>query len=133
MYEIRQSSGASPLVEVVLMLSLLGLFLMIVAAVFVAKTFLQYYNHRSLWIALVVCVCLSVIGGVLAVKVNQAWVALCYVGFAVLLITCKAVDMRNRDTLMQEKTGLIDQVLHQSWWGSEDTPQQEQELEPVAA
>ena len=134
MYEIRPSSGASSLVEIVLVLCLIGAFLMIVSVAFVIYTFLQYYTHKALWIALAVFVVCCVVGGLLAVRVNQGWSLLCSIGFVVLLITCKAVDMRNRDTLMQEKTGLIDQVLHQSWWGSEDTPLPEQEeLEPIAA
>ncbi len=133
MYEIRRSSGASTLVEIVLMICLIGLFLLIVAVCFIVKTFLHYYKHKALWITGAVFLILSVIGGVLAVQVNQAWVVLCYVGFAVLLITCKAVDMRNRDTLMRENVNLIDSVLHSSWLGSEDTPLQEQELEQLAA
>jgi predicted membrane protein len=132
MYEIRRSSGASTLVEIVLMLCLIGLFLLIVAVCFIVKTFLHYYTHKALWIALAVFLGLSVIGGVLAVQVNQAWMALCYVGFAVLLITAKAVDMRNRDTLMVEKTGLVNQVLHSSWFGGDDTPVAIEE-EPIAA
>ena len=122
MYEIRRSSGASSLVEFGLLLCLIGLFVLVVTIVYVVKTFVKYYTHKSLWIALAVCVVLSVIGGLLAMAVSQAFLALPYIGVAVLLITCFAVDLKNRDTLMRENVNLIDEVLHKPWWGSEDKP-----------
>ncbi len=132
MYEIRRSSGASSLVEFGLLLCLIGLFVLVVTIVYVVKTFVKYYTHKSLWIALAVFLVLCVIGGLLAIAVSQAFLALPYIGVAVLLITCFAVDLKNRDTLMRENVNLIDSVLHSSWLGS-DTPRQEEELEQLAA
>src|SRR6266567_2514033 len=122
MYELRRSSGASSLVEFGLLLCLIGLFVLVVTIVYVVKTFVKYYTHKSLWIALAVCVVLSVIGGLLAMALSQAFLTLPYIGVAVLLITCFAVDLKNRDTLMRENVNLIDEVLHKPWWGSEDKP-----------
>jgi Na+/proline symporter len=133
MYEIRRSSFGSSLVEIVLLLAAIGFFLLVVTVVYVVKTFVKYHTHKSLWIALAVCLAFCVIGGLLAVAVYQAFLALAYIGVAVLLITCFAVDLKNRDTLMRENVNLIDQVLRSSWWGSEDTPRSEQEIEPIAA
>src|SRR6266700_4254656 len=133
MYELRRSSFGGSLVEILLVLILIGLFVLVVTVVYVVKTFVKYHKHKSLWIALAVCVVLSVIGGLLAMTVSQAFLALPYIGVAELLIACFAVDLKNRDTLMRENVNLIDEVLHKPWWGSEDKPLQEQEIEPIAA
>ncbi len=133
MYELRRSSFGGSLVEIVLVLVLLGAFLTVVATVYVVKTFVKYHKHKSLWIALAVCLVLCVSGGLLAIAVSQAFLALPYIGVAVLLITCFAVDLKNRDTLMRENVNLIESVLHSSWLGSEDTPLMESEQEQVAA
>ncbi len=122
MYELRRSSFGGSLVEILLVLILIGLFVLVVTVVYVVKTFVKYHKHKSLWIALAVCVVLSVIGGLLAVTVSQAFLALPYIGVAELLIACFAVDLKNRDTLMRENVNLIDEVLHKPWWGSEDKP-----------
>ncbi len=122
MYEIRRSSGASSLVEFGLLLCLIGLFVLVVTIVYVVKTFVKYHkDHKSLWVVLAVFLVLCIIGGVLAMAVSQAFLALPYIGVAVLLITCFAVDLKNRDTLMRENVNLIDEVLHKSWW-AEDKP-----------
>ena len=133
MYEIRRSSGTSSLVEFGLLLCLIGLFVLVVTIVYVVKTFVKYYTHKSLWIALAVFLVLSVIGGLLAIALSQAFLALPYIGVAVLLITCFAVDLKNRDTLMRENVNLIDSVLHSSWLGSEDTSLMESGQKQVAA
>ncbi len=122
MYELRRSSFGGSLVEILLVLILIGLFVLVVTVVYVVKTFVKYHKHKSLWIALAVCVVLSVIGGLLAMTVSQAFLALPYIGVAELLIACFAVDLKNRDTLMRENVNLIDEVLHKPWWGSEDKP-----------
>ena len=122
MYELRRSSFGGSLVEIVLVLILIGLFVLVVTVVYVVKTFVKYYTHKSLWIALAVFLVLCVIGGLLAIAVSQAFVALPYIGAVELLIVCFAVDLKNRDTLMRENVNLIDEVLHKPWWGSEDKP-----------
>ncbi len=134
MYEIRRSSSfGSSLVEIVLLLAVIGLFVLVVTIVYVVKTFVKYHTHKSLWIALAVCVVLSLIGALLAASLNQAgWLALAYSGVVALLITCFAVDLKNRDTLMRENVNLIDEVLHKSWWGSHNKPS-ELEEEQLAA
>lgn len=132
MYELRKSSFGSGLVEIVLFLAVIGFFLLVVTVVYVVKTFVKYHTHKTLWIALAVCLVLCIIGGLLAVAVYQAFLALAYIGVAVLLITCFAVDLKNRDTLMRENVNLIDQVLHSSWWGSDNKPL-EPEDEQLAA
>lgn len=132
MYEIRRSSFGSSLIEIVLLLMVIGFFLLVVTVVYVVKIFVKYHTHKSLWIAFTVCLVLCVIGGLLAVAVYQAFLALAYIGVAVLLITCFAVDLKNRDTLMRENVNLIDEVLHSSWWASEDKPL-ELEHEQLAA
>ena len=125
-------SLGSVLVQIALVLVLIGIFVMVVTAVFVVTTFVEHYKHKSLWIALAVCVALGV-GGVLLHHVSSASLALVGIGIAVLLITCLVVNLKNRDTLMRENVNLIDEVLHTSWWGSEDTPQTETVHEQLAA
>jgi len=122
MYELRRSSFGGSLVEIVLVLILIGLFVLVVTVVYVVKTFVKYYTHKSLWIALAVFLVLCVIGGLLAIAVSQAFVALPYIGAVELLIVCFAVDLKNRDTLMRENVNLIDEVRHKPWWGSDDKP-----------
>jgi high-affinity K+ transport system ATPase subunit B len=120
MYYFRSMS--TDLIVMAIVLVLLLVFLAVKAAVFVVMTFLKYYKHSSLWIALAVCLLLCLVGVLLGHFVHVGFFSLAYVGVAVLLITCKVVDMRNSDTLMIEKPGLINQVLHQSWWATDDTP-----------
>ncbi len=133
-YEIRPShSGASGIVEIVLLLCLISLFLLVVAVVFVVKTFVRYSNHVSLWLSLAICLVLSIIGGVLAAKVNQGFLALPYIGVAVLLITCYVVHLKNADTLMRENVNLIDEVLRKPWEWASDTKTVELEREQLAA
>ncbi len=133
MYEIRPSgSGFASIGEVLLLLSLIGLFCIVAAIVFVVKCFVRYASHASLWIALAVCLVLAIIGGLLAMSVSQAFLALPYIGFGVLLVTCFCVDLKNKDLLMRENVNLIDEVLHSSWWGQDDKPL-ELENEQLAA
>lgn len=133
-YEIRQTGGgASSIIEIVLLLALLSFFLMVVAVLYIVRCFVKYHKeHKSLWIALAVCLVLAAIGGLLAWLVNGAFLALVYVGVAVLLITCFVVDLKNRDLLQPEKTNLVERVLHSSWWANENTPL-ETEREQLAA
>src|SRR6266699_2522249 len=104
MYELKRSSPGSGFVELALLLILISAFVTVVTVIYVVRTFVKYSTHMSLWIALAVSVGLT----------------LC-------------VDLKNRDTLMRENINLIDEVLHKPWWGSEDKPLQEQEIEQVAA
>src|SRR5258706_12757106 len=135
MYELRRSSFGSSLIEIVLVLVLISAFLTCIAVFFVVSTFVKYPEQRKpLWITLAVCVALSICA-LLAYKLTayDGSFALCGLGVAELLITTLVVDLKNRDTLMRENVNLIDEVLNASWWGSEDKPLQEQEIEPVAA
>jgi hypothetical protein len=118
-----------------ILLVLLVAFAIVVAVVFVVRTFVKYPKSRkSLWIAFVACVA-SCIGAGLVYNLTASGgaIALAGIGAAVLLITCLAVDLKNRETLMRENVNLIDEVFHTPWWGSEDTPRQEQERASVAA
>ena len=139
MYYRRDDFGSDfggGLVGFVLFLSLLGAFLMVVAVVFVVRTFVKYPQERKkLWIALAICVTSCVAAGVVYKLTEfEASPALAGIGIAVLLIICLVVDLKNRDTLLRENVNLIDEVIHKPWWGSEDTPQPErEELEPIAA
>src|SRR5258708_38689186 len=115
-------------------LLLLAAFLIVVAVVFVVRTFVKYpAKRKTLWIALAVCIA-SCIGAGLVYKLTASGgsISLVGIGIAVLLITCLAVDLKNRDTLMRENVNLVDEVLDSSWWGSEDKPL-ETENEQVAA
>src|SRR2546421_8547997 len=116
-------------------LVLLVVFLLVAAVVFVVRTFVKYPKSRkSLWIAFAVCIASCVGAGVFyKLTASGGAFVLGGIGIAVLLITCLAVDLKNRDTLMRENVNLIDEVLHTPWWGSEDTPQQEQERASIAA
>lgn len=134
MYELKRSSFGGSLVEIVLLLAVIGAFLIVVTVIYVVRTFVKYHNHKSLWIALTGFIASCMAAG-LVYKLTQfdGSPALAGIGIVVLLITCYATDLKNRDTLLRENVNLIDEVLHKPWWGSEDTPLQEQELEPVAA
>ena len=116
-------------------LAFLAAFLIVVAVVFVVRTFVKYPGKRkTLWTALSVCVACSIVAGlVYKLTAFDGSFALCGLGVAELLITTLCVDLKNRDTLMRENVSLIDEVLHKPWWGSEDKPLQEQEIESIAA
>src|SRR2546421_12687295 len=122
-------------ITLAIFLILLLAFLIVVTVAFVVRTFVKYPEKRkSLWIALAVCVASCIGAGVLyKLTASGGAFALGGIGIAVLLITCLAVDLKNRDTLMRENVNLIDEVLHTPWWGSDDTPQQEQERASIAA
>ena len=118
-----------------MLLVLLVAFVIVVTVVFVVRTFVKYPEKRkTLWIALAVCVACSM-GAEIVYKLTASGgaIALVGIGVAVLLITCLAVDLKNRDTLMRENVNLIDEVLHTSWWGSEDKPRVETEDAQLAA
>jgi len=137
-YEIRPSYQGAYLLadivgQIVLLLVLIGAFLIVTAIVFATKTFARYSNHTSLWIAGAFCLVLCITGSLLfTLTQNIGMGGIAIIGIAVLLFTCLAVDIKNRDTLQPEKPGLVDQVLHTSWWQSEDTPL-EKEVEKLAA
>src|SRR5947209_1258771 len=116
-------------------LVLLVAFLLVAAVVFVVRTFVKYPKSRkSLWIAFAVCVASFIGAGVLyKLAASGGSIVLGGIGIAVLLITCLAVDLKNRDTLMRENVNLIDEVLHSSWLGSEDTSLMESGQKQVAA
>jgi uncharacterized membrane protein len=118
-----------------ILLILLVAFAIVVSVVFVVQTFVKYPKSRkTLWIAFAVWVASCVGAGVLyKLTASGGSFALVGVGIAVLLITCLAVDLKNRDTLMRENVNIVDAVLHSPWWGSEDKPRLETEDEPVAA
>src|SRR2546429_9629809 len=121
MYYMR--SAGSDVLAMGIVLMLLLAFLAVKAVMFIVNTFIKYYKHKGLWIALAVFVALSVAAGILSYLFNNAvFLNLVYVGFAVLLITCQVVDLKNRDTLLPEKSSLVNQVLHSSWWAGDDTP-----------
>src|SRR5258708_2221211 len=117
-----------------ILLILLVAFAIVVSVVFVVQTFVKYPKSRkTLWIALAVCIALCIGAGlVFKLTASGGSFALVGIGIAVLLITCLAVDLKNRDTLMRENVNIVDEVLHASWWGSEDKPL-ETENEQVAA
>jgi len=136
MYEIRRSSSfGSSLVEIVLFLALLGAFLTCMAVFFVCRCFVKYpQQRRKLWVALACCIGCALASGLLYKTTGfEGAPSLAGIGIAVLLITCLIVELKNRDTLMRENVNLIDEVLHKPWWGSENKPLQEQEVEQVAA
>ncbi len=134
MYELKRSSPGSGFVELALLLILISAFVTVVTVIYVVRTFVKYSTHMSLWIALAVSVGLTLCA-LLVYKITafDGSFALCGLGVAELLITTLCVDLKNRDTLMRENINLIDEVLHKPWWGSEDKPLQEQEIEQVAA
>jgi len=124
MYELRRSSFGGSLIEIVLLLAVVSFFVMVVVVVYVVKTFVKYHTHKSLWIALAICI-VSCIAAGLVYKLTQfnGSPVLAGIGITILLITCFVVDLKNRDTLMRENAPhLVDAVLHQKWWASEDTP-----------
>jgi|GEM_PF-2855148 len=118
-----------------ILLILLVAFAIVVSVVFVVQTFVKYPKSRkTLWIALAICIA-SCIGAGFVYKLTASGgsFALVGIGIAVLLITCLAVDLKNRDTLMRENVNIVDAVLHSPWWGSEDKPRLETEDDQVAA
>src|SRR2546423_1970547 len=134
MYYRHQDFYGGELLGIGVALLLLAAFCLVKITLFIIKTFVQYSDtYRSLWIALISCVGLSVIGILLATQVSPLFCLLPITGTLLLLLTCCVVSLRNRGTFMREKVNLIDEVLHSPWWGSEETPRVEQEQEQVAA
>src|SRR5258708_4285743 len=134
-YEIRPShGGASSILDFILVLCLVSLFVMVVTVAYIVRCFVKYHKaHVSLWIAIGICVGCS-LGAGLVYRLTQfsGSGVLAGIGFVVLLITVFVVDVKNRELLQPEKTSLVDQVLHSSWWGTDDKPL-EQEREQLAA
>jgi len=109
--------------QITIIIFAISIFLTIKAVLFVVRTFVKYPKKFALWLALAIFIALSVVGVLLRVLTQyDGYLSLVYVGVAVLLLTCFVVDLKNSDTLMAEKPSLVDQILHQSWWASEDTP-----------
>lgn len=128
MYRYRDDFGSDlggSLVGIGLILCLIAAFLVIKATLFVIRTFVKYSDqHKSLWTSLVVCIACCIGSGLLyKLTAFGGSPTLCVIGIAELLITCLVVDLKNRDTFLPEKSGgLVHQILHNSWWSSEDTP-----------
>lgn len=133
MYNRHQDAYGGELLGLALVLCLIMAFLVFKGTVFVIKTFVKYYDHTSLWIALAVCVVLSVVGILLGTHVSQSYSFLPVVGVAVLLLTCLVVDLRNRDTFLRENVNLVNEVLHASWLHPEVSSRKEFADEQVAA
>ena len=128
-------SLGSGLVVVGLIVTLILVFCVVKLIVFVIRTFATYADtHKSLWITLAVFVA-SPIGAGVVYRVTGFDGAFALVGITlvVFLITCCVVSLKNRDTFMREHVNLVNEVLHRPWFGSEDTPLQEQEIGQVAA
>jgi glycerol-3-phosphate acyltransferase PlsY len=119
---------------IMLFLALVALFVITVAICYVVRCFVKYgKTHKSLWIALAVCIGSCIAAGVIDYFTHfDGAFMLPGIGIAVVLITCFVVDLKHRDLLQLEKTSLVDQVLHSPWWGSEDKPV-EFEREQIAA
>jgi len=123
----------SDLLGLALVLFLIAAYLTLKTTLFVIRTFVRYYDHRSLWISLAVCILLTAAGLRLASQGSPSLLVLLFVGVTILLVTCLVVDLRNRDTFLRENVHLIDEVLHSNWFASEDTPQKERVHEQIAA
>ncbi len=135
MYELRRSSPGAGLVELALVLLLISAFVTCMAVFFVVRTFVKYEAQRKkLYVALTCCVGCAIASGLLYKATGfQGSPVLAAAGIAELLISCLIVELKHRETLLRENVNIIDEVLHKPWWGSEDKPLQEQEIEPVAA
>jgi len=126
---------AGSLVAIGIVVLVIAFFLAVKAIVFVCVTYAKYpQGRKAILIALAICV-VSCIAGYMLDNQLQSGVCLTLVGLGCmqLLICTSVVDLSNRDTLLRENVHLIDEVLHTPWWGSEDTPLQEQEMTQVAA
>jgi glycerol-3-phosphate acyltransferase PlsY len=134
-YELRRSSPGAGLVELALLLILISAFVTCMTVFFVVRTFVKYEAQRKkLWIALAVCIACCVGSGLAyAMTHSDGSVIGVGIGIAELLISCLVIELKHRDTLLRENVSLIDSVLHSPWWGSEDKPLREQEIESVAA
>ncbi len=118
----RESYGVS-LMQITIIIFAISIFLTVKAVLFVVRTFVKYPKKIALWLALAISIVLSIVGVLLRVLTqSDGYLSLAYAGASVLLLTCFVVDLKNSDTLMAEKPSLVDQILHQSWWASEDTP-----------
>jgi predicted membrane protein len=137
MYNSHRDSSSvyGELAVIVLVLMLILAFFIVKAVVLIVRTFVRYYRHtRSLWIALAVFLASPLVSGVLYYLTNfDGAFALVGITLVVLMITCLVVTLKNRDTLLRQNVNLIDEVLHASWFGSEDTPKVVHEYEQLAA
>ncbi len=136
MYYRHQDSSSvyGELAVIALVLLLILAFLIVKAVVLIVRTFIRYNRHtRSLWIALALFLASPLVSGVLYYLTDfDGSFALVGIALVVLLITCLAVTLKNRDTLLRQNVNLIDEVLHASWFGS-DTPKVVAEYEQIAA
>lgn len=126
----RESSIASGILHIILVLALVAAFVVVTLSVFIVLTFVRYGKQqaKALWISLGVCIALCTIGVVLTKLLSiGAFLALVPVGIAVLLIACLVVWLKESSTLLPERVNIIDRVLHSSWWDFEDKALQKDE------
>jgi hypothetical protein len=126
---------SSDLMMIGLVVLLIVVFVAVKMTLFVIRTFAKYSDHTSLWIALAVCGVLLVVGLLLGTQISPFYCILPVCGITLLLMTCCVISLRNRDTFLRERVSLLNSILRQSWWSSEDTPsvETEQEITPIAA
>ncbi len=135
-YRSSDDFGGAAAGSLMLFAIIVLVFVMVKLAIFIITTFVRYFDQEKkvLLTSLVVFGALSIVSLVLYALLRADWCgSFVYLGFTQLLITCFVVDLRNRDTLMRPKVNFLNEALNRPWWGSEDKPLQEQEIEPVAA
>jgi hypothetical protein len=123
------------LLGLALVLMLILAFFAVKAVVLIVRTFVRYYRHtRSLWIALTGCLASPIVaGGIYYLTDFDGSFVLVPIAVVTLIVTCLVVTLKNRDTLLRQNVNLIDEVLHSSWFGSDDTPKAVLEHEQIAA
>src|SRR5712691_6387773 len=98
---IQRESGASGFVALSLVVGLIGFYVLCRAVWLILRAFLKYPKNKHLWTAAAVCV-----GSVLIAFLTHWVFEYSYVfsmfGIAWLLIACKAVEMRESDTLLPQ-------------------------------
>ena len=122
---------------------IIEIWLIVKITLLIIRAFIRHPKSILLWsflativISLVVIVCLVIsnqgqpVDDPVQRVVAGVFSALAILGFLGLVITALVFHLKDSDTLMAEKPGLVDQILHMSWI-SDDTPL-EYEHEQVA-
>lgn len=92
---------------------IITIFLLVKAVNLLIRVFTAYPKNKVLWIALGICVVCSVLA--ILTKGYPVFVILAVFSFLCQLVIARIVELYYSETF-QEKTPLIESVLHRPWW-----------------
>ena len=119
----NETELAGGVVTIYLVVLLAVAYVVFKVSFFIVLTFCKFYRIKWLWITLGSVVALSAAGVILfKVFAVVAFLLPIPLGIVALLITCLAVQLNCRETLLRENVNIFQDMLGTSWWSSDSTP-----------